>query len=248
MNTDKRSVEEVWRDYWIKNKEKDLFLDKMSEAILHELLKNYPNIAGKKILETGCGRGVISAELAMRGAHVYLLDVSTEALQIAQKYFISKGLNAHFIHGDIFDLDLKGAIFDIVWNAGVIEHFEGEDQLRALRNIASIIKIGGFFISFNPFEGARFYKLGKRIAEKKGRWPYGPEFPVKSLAEKCDKVGLKVLREYPICFKENLSYLSYVSKHLRSLIKFLLKPFPERFLIKLLGGYLLVTVAVKKQV
>lgn len=41
--------------------------------------------------------------------------------------------------------------------------------------------------------------------------------------------------------RENIAYLSYISKHLRSLIKLFLRPFPERLLIKLLGDYFLVS-------
>jgi hypothetical protein len=54
-----------------------------------------------------------------------------------------------------------------------------------------------------------------------------------------------VVREYPICFRENLSYLSYYSKHLRSIVRLLLRPLPESLLLKIFGGYLLVTVAVR---
>ena len=98
-----------------------------------------------------------------------------------------------------------------------------------------------------PTHGAVFYKIGKRSAEKKGLWPYGPEYPVKSLEKQCRTAGLTVLKEYTICFKENLAYFSYVSKTLRSILKIFVKPFPERLLIKLFGGYLLVTVAVRQE-
>ena len=127
-----------------------------------------------------------------------------------------------------------------------MEHFEDNPQSKILQDIKTIIKPNGFFITFNPFDGAFFYKIGKRYAEQKGQWPYGPEFPVRTLKEKCQRAGLNVLKEYPICFKENLAYFSYVSKTLRSILKRIVKPFPDRFLIKVFGGYLLVTVAVKQ--
>jgi hypothetical protein len=126
-----------------------------------------------------------------------------------------------------------------------MEHFEAGLQQEATRSIADIIKPGGLFITFNPSARAFFYTIGKRSAERKGEWPYGPEFPVASLEQQCTAAGLTVLKEYAICFRENLSYLSYVSKHLRSLVKFLLFPFPQRLLTAVFGGYLLVTVARK---
>ena len=244
MKTEK--VTEVWQEYWARNRDHEILLDEMSETILAEILKNCGTVKGKKVLEAGCGRGVISARLAEYGAEVYLLDVSSEALEIARKHFASRNLHASFIQGDILALPIEGPTFDIVWNAGVMEHFEDITRLKAVQGLSNRIKSGGLFIAFNPYAGAVFYALGKKSAERKGKWPYGPEFPVKSMGGECAAAGLRVIKEYPICFRENLSYLSYVSKHLRSIVKLIVSPFPGRLLQKLLGGYLLVTVAVKR--
>ena len=182
-------VKEAWQNYWAQQRDHEIYLDEMSKAIISELEDICGSLRGKRVLEAGCGRGIISARMAELGAEVYLLDISEEALQIARKHFIAKNLHAMFLHGDILDLPFRESTFDLVWNAGVMEHFEE----------------------------------GSRVA------------------------GLKVLREYPICFKENLSYLSYVSKHLRSIVKLILLPFSKRFLMKIFGGYLLVTIGVKQQ-
>ena len=240
-------VKKTWQNFWTQNKDNELFLDEMSESILLEILKICGSLKNKKILEAGCGRGIISAGLAMAaGLCVYLLDISPAALRIAQKHFTAKNLQASFTHGDILDLPFRESTFDIVWNAGVMEHFENDFQLRAIYDIARIIRPGGLFITFNPYAGAFFYARGKKHAEKKGIWPYGPEFPIKSLQEQCKAAGLTVIKEHHICFKENLSYLSYVSKHLRSIVKLIFLPFPKKYLLKIFGGYLLVTVAMKQ--
>ncbi len=241
----KEEVKEVWQGYWVKNREGELCFDEMSGEIFSELLRNCGDVRGKKVLEAGCGRGMISAKLAELGADVHLLDISPEALQIARRHFASKNIAASFTEGDILDPPFGDSTFDIVWNAGVMEHFEGALRLRATRGIADIVKPGGLFITFNPSARAVFYTIGKRAAERKGKWPYGPEFPVESLQGQCAAAGLTVMKEYPICFRENLSYLSYVSKHLRSIVKLLLLPFPQRLLVKVFGGYLLVTAAKK---
>jgi SAM-dependent methyltransferase len=217
----------------------------MSAAILSELLKNSPVTKGMKVLEAGCGRGIISASIAELGADVSLLDSSSEAIAIAQGIFGERRLPASFMQGDILAPPFGKRTFDLVWNAGVMEHFEDGLQSQALISLAGTIKPGGMFITVNPSAGAFFYVLGKRSAERKGTWPYGPEFPVGSLADKCRMAGLTVVREYPICFRENLSYLSYYSKHLRSIVRLLLRPLPESLLLKVFGGYLLVTVAVR---
>jgi ubiquinone/menaquinone biosynthesis C-methylase UbiE len=238
-------VRDVWQEYWALNRDKEVICDEMSENIFAELIRNCGSLEGKKILEAGCGRGVISAKLAELGADVFLLDVSPKALEIAREYFASRNLHATFIQGDILTLPFEGASFDLVWNAGVMEHFEDIPRLRALRGLSNVTRRGGLFITFNPYDKAFFYALGKRAAERKGRWPYGPEFPVRSLKRQCTDSGFAVIKEYSICFKENLSYFSYVSKHLRSVVKLIVRPFPERLLLKIFGGYLLVTIAMK---
>lgn len=240
-------IRETWQRFWRQNKDKEVSLDGMSRVILAELIKNGGGLKGKRILEAGCGRGIISVETAALGAEVYLLDIAADALEIAKNCFASKNQPAVFIHGDIVSLPFEESSFDVVWNAGVLEHFEGGLRQKAIDGMARILKPGGIFISFNPHERALFYNIGKKAAEKKGIWPYGPEFPVESLKEGCEAAGLAVIKEYPICFRENLSYLSYVSKHLRSIVKLTLLPFPDNFLIKIFGGYLLVTIGVKQE-
>jgi SAM-dependent methyltransferase len=247
MSTKTGKVTEVWQDLWKRNKDTKITLGRMPAAILSELLEKCGDFRGKKVMEAGCGSGVISAELASRGADVFLLDISEDALQIARDYFAQKHLRATFVLGDIFDLPFDDSQFDVIWNAGVLEHFENESRLKAVQGIAHFIKPGGLFISFNPSDKAFFYKIGKKAAEGKGKWPYGPEFPVRSLKGECEASGLTVLTEYHICFRDNLSYLFYVSKILKSIVKIVLLPFPDDFLIKKFGGYLLVTVAAKQQ-
>lgn len=239
-------VREAWQKLWKQERDKKFILGRMSAAILAELLKTCGDFSGKKVIEAGCGRGVISAELAARGAEVFLLDISEDALQAAWNGFESKNLRATFICGDIFDLQLEEAGLDVAWNAGVLEHFEDEARLKAVECIARLIKPEGVFITFNPSDKAFFYKIGKKAAEQKGKWPYGPEFPVKSLRRECEAAGLTVLKEYHICFKDNLSYLSYVSRFLKSMTKITLLPFPDDFLMRIFGGYLLVTIAAKR--
>lgn len=244
MNNDE--VKKAWQGYWTVNQDNEITFDEMSGAIFSELAANSGDFKDKKILEAGCGRGLISARIAEHGAQVYLLDISTEALKIAEKLFSARKLEALASLGDILDPPFEESSFDIVWNSGVMEHFDSGSQAEALKKIAGLLKPGGLFVTFNPYEKACFYMAGKKAAEEKGIWPYGPEFPVGSMKEKCNEAGLAVLKEYSICFKENLSYLSYLSKSLRSAAKLLLSPFPESFLIRLFGGYLLVTVASKQ--
>ena len=83
-------VKDVWRNYWVQNRDKELLFDEMSKTILEELLKSCGCVKGKRILEAGCGRGMISLAMAELEANVYLLDISPDALQIAKNHFASR--------------------------------------------------------------------------------------------------------------------------------------------------------------
>lgn len=66
----KEEVREVWQRYWRENSDSELRFDEMSRTILSELLRNCADVKGKKVLEAGCGRGIISSGLAELGAQV----------------------------------------------------------------------------------------------------------------------------------------------------------------------------------
>lgn len=241
----KEIVKEIWKNYWKRIEPENIIFDSMSKKIFEEILKIVGNVRDKKILEAGSGTGVISAELALRGAKVFLLDISERSLLLSQSYFKKKKIEASFILDDLLNLNINDQKFDIIWNAGVMEHFTPDEQSKALCNISKILKDGGLFISFNPSSHAIFYRIGKWVAEKRQKWPYGPEYPVESLKRSCEKAGFTRVSEWEICFFEQLNFLLYINKYLKNTISKLLTHFHEEFLIKIFGGYLLVTIAKK---
>jgi 2-polyprenyl-3-methyl-5-hydroxy-6-metoxy-1,4-benzoquinol methylase len=248
-NSNDEDVRKTWRALWARPENKKVVFNSMSKAILAQLLRNFgtTDLKGIKILKSGSGGGVISAELAALGAEVYLLDISVDALEVSRAYFRKRGLRANYIQGDLHKLPFNRTSFDVVWNAGVLEHFLGDSRSMAVKGLGQLVKPKGFFISLNPSEDACFYMIGKEAAERTGKWPFGPEFPVKSLKDECKAAtGLEVVTEYSICFRESLFFLTYYSKWLKRALKLILLPFPERLMLKVFGGYLLITVARKK--
>jgi 2-polyprenyl-3-methyl-5-hydroxy-6-metoxy-1,4-benzoquinol methylase len=63
-------VKEVWQHYWAQQRGNEVYLDEMSEAIISELVEICGSLKGKRVLEAGCGRGIISAKMAELGADV----------------------------------------------------------------------------------------------------------------------------------------------------------------------------------
>ncbi len=128
------------------------------------------NLNGLKILDAGCGFGVVDCLLAMMGGDLTLLDYDMEYLNKSRDAFreidcfvanaprndtspnlllrakgeaISKFEipEAKFIKGNILNMPLKGEEFNLVWNGGVVEHFENPPE--AIKKMAALARPGG---------------------------------------------------------------------------------------------------------
>jgi len=69
---------------------------------------------GSRILEIGCGRGLNSCELALRGYEVYAVDVSERMLKIAKKLARRMGQLIHFKLASGTELTYEDNFFDAV--------------------------------------------------------------------------------------------------------------------------------------
>ena len=104
------------------NKTRMLFIQ---ERLLNRYkpLKNIQNIfLKKKLLDLGCGGGILSESLAKKGAKVTALDTSQPLIKLAQKRALEKKLTINYQVGEISSLKNKKNKFDIIISLEVIEH------------------------------------------------------------------------------------------------------------------------------
>jgi SAM-dependent methyltransferase len=73
-----------------------------------------PEVAGRDVLEAGCGTAYVSAWLARRGATVTGIDVSDEQLATARGFQQEFGLEFPLVHGSAEDLPFPAESFDLV--------------------------------------------------------------------------------------------------------------------------------------
>lgn len=243
-----------WDSYWKQKARKLDEWDYLSQVILLALREEIGDVSGKHIAEAGSGTGRISMRLAQDGARVTLVDYGSVALGLSRVAFARNGHEGFHVQADIHDMPFRAHSFDIVWNAGVMEHYLYERQTESIESLVRLCKAGGIFITLNPYEGSFVYRFGKFVLERTRKWPFGNEYPVKSLRGVSRNSRVRVIKEYPIGFVvilvEAYKFLpkwSSVSKLFHGLsklfVRFAKRLVPvDRFLSRMLGGYLLVSV------
>ncbi len=100
------------------------------------------SLAGKHVLEVGCGRGVgIEILLALGTAHVTSSDLDPKMVALTQKRVAKYGDRARVFVGDAEAIDAPDASFDAVVDYGIIHHIP--NWRRALEEIVRVLKPGG---------------------------------------------------------------------------------------------------------
>ncbi|PIR32086.1 MAG: bifunctional 3-demethylubiquinol 3-O-methyltransferase/2-polyprenyl-6-hydroxyphenol methylase [Alphaproteobacteria bacterium CG11_big_fil_rev_8_21_14_0_20_44_7] len=108
-------------------------------AIAHFKLKdNLQPLKGLKILDIGCGGGLLSVPMARLGADVTGVDASEKNIKVAQTYADREDIKINFVHGNVENL--KGE-FDIILNMEVVEHVA--DVELFLKSCANLLKPKG---------------------------------------------------------------------------------------------------------
>ena len=125
----------------IYNNEKKHWWYSTRRKIVHKLIGKYlPQKDGLKILDVGCGGGLLTQELQKYGKAV-CIDPSEEAVNFA----CARGVNAEKV--SIIDYKRENE-YDCVVALDVLEHCEND--LSAVKNIYNLLKPGGIAIIFVP--------------------------------------------------------------------------------------------------
>jgi SAM-dependent methyltransferase len=113
-------------------------------------------VAGKRVLDAGCGPGLYSEELLFRGAELVALDGSAAMVELARKRL---GSRARVIHADLADpLPFAESEFDLVVCALVIHHLE--DREACLRELFRVLRPGGRLVVSTQHPTADWLRKG----------------------------------------------------------------------------------------
>lgn len=115
------------------------------EYAYHEL----GDVAGKRIVDFGCGSGANSVLLANRGAHVWGIDISKDLLRLARRRLAVSGREggAAFIAGSAHDMPFPDDSIDVVFGIAILHHLDLDLVSREVRRV---LKPGGRAIFQEP--------------------------------------------------------------------------------------------------
>ncbi len=132
--------------------------DKNSEfKPLHEInplrldyIDTQAGLQGKRVLDVGCGGGILSESMALRGAEVTGIDLGEKALKVAQLHQLESGVNVsyHLVSVETLAAEQPES-FDVVTCMEMLEHVPNPAAVIAA--CAKLVKPGGhvFFSTIN---------------------------------------------------------------------------------------------------
>jgi 2-polyprenyl-6-hydroxyphenyl methylase/3-demethylubiquinone-9 3-methyltransferase len=124
---------------------------------LHEInplrldwIDRHAALASKKVLDVGCGGGLLSEAMAARGATVTGIDLSEKALGVARLHLLESGRSVDYRHISAEDLAAQQAgSYDVVTCMELLEHVP--NPASTIASCAALVKPGGhvFFSTIN---------------------------------------------------------------------------------------------------
>ena len=147
-------------DWWNKSGHYKL-LHRLNPVRLEYILSKC-NIHDKRVLDIGCGGGILSEQLHKHGAIVTGIDSSSKSITIARQHAEEKNYDIKYINKSIFDITDCDS-FDFIVCFEMIEHIDKPNELIKKINELSADKSGLFLSTIN--RNLKSFVLAKIIAE-----------------------------------------------------------------------------------
>ena len=111
-----------------------------------EWIAGHAPLAGKAVLDVGCGGGILAESMARRGARVTGIDLSEKALRVAELHLLESKLDVQYKYSSVEDCD---GSFDVVTCMELLEHVP--DPASMVAACARLVRPGGhvFFSTIN---------------------------------------------------------------------------------------------------
>lgn len=115
-----------------------------------QFIRSFAELEGKRVVDVGCGGGILSEGLARAGAQVVGIDLAEELLDVAKSHADESGIGVDYRRVSAEALaEAESGSFDIVTCMEMLEHVP--DPASVVRACAKLVKPGGrvFFSTLN---------------------------------------------------------------------------------------------------
>ena len=124
--------------------------------------------AGLRVLDIGCGGGLLCEPMARLGADVVGADAAERNIPVAQLHAEQSGLEIDYRHTTAEALAAQGERFDVVLNMEVVEHVP--DPAQYLAACAALVRPGGLHLCSTINRNTKSFAMAIIGAEYVMRW------------------------------------------------------------------------------
>jgi len=123
---------------------------------------------GLRLLDIGCGGGLLSEPMARLGAEVVGADAAERNIPVARVHAETQGLDIDYRHTTAEALVAAGEVFDVVLNMEVVEHVA--DPQAYLQACHDLLRPGGLMVCSTLNRNPKSYVFAIIGAEHVMRW------------------------------------------------------------------------------
>lgn len=118
------------------------------------------DIAGKIVLDLGCGKGENLVPLAERKANVTGIDISPDLIALAQRRIEMAGVQAAVRVGSAYDTGFPDETLDVIFCIALVHHLEIP---RVRDEMWRVLKKGGFVVLSEPIRLSQTYDAIRKL-------------------------------------------------------------------------------------
>ncbi len=235
-----RNLAKLWWDrsgpFWPLHKLNELrvqYLQMTLSTILGSDASYAKPLQGVRVVDIGCGGGILSESMAMLGAEVTAIDVVDNNIQVARQHCRETGFDIDYRLSTASELRAAGTKFDAVLNMEVVEHVA--DLPSFLNDCCDLVRPGGVMVIATINRTLVSYLFAILGAEYVLRWlPKGthrwrqfrkPTELARLMAadglELAEKVGVKVnpfTRRFSLTRSDLVNYMLVAQKSARCVV------------------------------
>ncbi len=161
-------------------------------------IDGYSPLAGKRVLDVGCGGGILADAMARKGAHVLGIDLAVKSLRVAELHAMEAGTeNVAYQEIAVEELAAqRPGEFDVVTCMEMLEHVP--DPASVVTALGTLVKPGGWVFMSTLNRNAKSFLMAIVGAEyvlrllPAGTHEYNRFIKPSELGQMCREAGLEL--------------------------------------------------------